>query len=109
MAGAGGQVTINLLTFPGISDAQAEVDALVAFVQEHRVHQVQLRSLNVDPHWLLAQIPHRTHGIGMRGFVKELTTRCAGLQLGNFTRPWPVPAIAGSIPPPLGEGRVGAA
>jgi molybdenum cofactor biosynthesis enzyme MoaA len=92
VAGAGGQVTINLLTFPGVSDAQPEIEALVAFVQQHRVHQIQLRSLNVDPHWLLEQIPHPTQGRGMRGFVKELTARCAGLQLGNFTRPWAVPA-----------------
>jgi pyruvate-formate lyase-activating enzyme len=92
VADAGGQVTINLLTFPGISDAQPEIDALVAFVQQHRVHQVQLRSLNVDPHWLLARIPHPTRGIGMRAFVKELTARCTSLQLGNFTRPWAVPA-----------------
>jgi pyruvate-formate lyase-activating enzyme len=92
VASAGGQVTINLLTFPGISDAQPEIDALVDFVREHRVHQVQLRSLNVDPHWLLERIPHPTRGIGMRRFVKELTTRCTGLQLGNFTRRWAVPA-----------------
>ena len=92
MADAGGQVTINLLTFPGISDAPAELSALVAFVQEHRVHQVQLRSLNVDPHWLLARIPHPTRGIGMRAFVRELAARCPGLQLGNFTRPQAVPA-----------------
>ncbi len=105
MAAAGGQVTINLLTFPGISDARAEIDALVAFVNEHRVHQVQLRSLNVDPHWLLAQIPHPTRGIGMRAFVKELTSRCAGLQLGNFTRPWAVNSKAGrEFPSPVGAG-----
>ena len=92
VAEAGGQVTINLLTFPGISDAPAELNALVAFVRRHRVHQVQLRSLNVDPHWLLGQIPDPTKGIGMRAFVRELTARCPGLQLGNFTRPWPVRA-----------------
>jgi len=90
VADAGGQVTINLLTFPGISDAAPEIDALAAFVRQHRVHQVQLRSLNVDPHWLLERIPRPTRGIGMRQFVKALTSRCADLQLGNFTRPWPV-------------------
>jgi molybdenum cofactor biosynthesis enzyme MoaA len=90
VADAGGQVTINLLTFPGISDAEPEIAALVAFVREHRVHQVQLRSLNVDPHWLLERIPRATGGIGMRQFVKALNSRCTGLQLGNFTRPWPV-------------------
>jgi pyruvate-formate lyase-activating enzyme len=90
VAAAGGQVTINLLTFPGISDAQPEIEALVAFVREHRVHQVQLRSLNVDPHWLLARIPKKTKGIGMRAFVAELKARCPSLRLGNFTRSWPV-------------------
>jgi wyosine [tRNA(Phe)-imidazoG37] synthetase (radical SAM superfamily) len=88
-----GQVTINLLTFPGISDSRPELEALVAFVHRHGVHQVQLRSLNVDPHWLLARIPEETRGIGMRAFVKELAARCPGLQLGNFTRPWAMPAL----------------
>jgi hypothetical protein len=90
VASAGGQVTINLLTFPGISDAPDEADALVDFVHRHRVHQVQLRSLNVDPQWLLRQVPERTQGIGMRGFVEALQARCPQLQLGNFTRPWPL-------------------
>jgi pyruvate-formate lyase-activating enzyme len=92
VASAGGQVTINLLTFPGISDAPAEIEALVAFVRDHGVHQVQLRSLNVDPHWLLARIPQPTRAIGMRAFVRELTSRCPGLHLGNFTRPRAVAA-----------------
>ena len=86
---AGGQVTINLLTFPGISDDPSEIDALAGFIQRHGVHQVQLRSLNVDPHWLLARIPTPTSGIGMRAFVAELRARCPGLRLGNFTRSWP--------------------
>ena len=90
VAAAGGPVTINHLTCPGISDAPPEIDALVDFVHRHGVHQVQLRSLNVDPQWLLSRIPERTRGIGMRRFVRELQERCPGLHLGNFTRPWPV-------------------
>lgn len=89
MSEGGGQVTINLLTFPGITDAPAEIEALVAFTERYGVNQVQLRSLNVDPLWLLERIPARTTGIGMRRFVEELRRRCPQLQLGNFTRPWP--------------------
>jgi pyruvate-formate lyase-activating enzyme len=89
---AGAQVTINLLTFPGITDAPDEVDRLVAFIRAHGVHQVQLRSLNVDPGWLLARMPRRTQGIGMVRFVREMADRCPGLRLGNFTRPWRVQA-----------------
>jgi len=97
VAAAGGQVTINLLTFPGISDARPEIDALVDFIDRHEVHQVQLRSLNVDPHWLLARIPQETRGIGMRAFVKELAARCPRVRLGNFTRAWPVAANSGRL------------
>ena len=86
---AGGQVTINLLTFPGVTDVPEEIDRLVSFVERHGVHQLQLRSLNVDPHWLLDQLPRRAAGIGMPEFVGTLRTRCPELRLGNFTRPWP--------------------
>jgi pyruvate-formate lyase-activating enzyme len=91
---AGGQVTVNLLTFPGISDRPAEIEALVGFVRDHGVQQVQLRSLNVDPLWLLRRIPARSPGIGMRAFVRELRQRCPELRLGNFTRPWAQPSRA---------------
>jgi pyruvate-formate lyase-activating enzyme len=87
------QVTINLLTFPGISDSQEEIDSLVEFVEAYGVHQVQLRSLNVDPLWLLRQIPRGTPGIGMEPFVQQLRRRTPSLRLGNFTRPWPAPLI----------------
>ena len=85
---SGGQVTVNLLTFPGITDAAPEIDLLVDFIHRHAVQQVQLRSLNVDPHWLLDRIPSPSRGIGMREFVDVLQARCPDLQLGNFTRPW---------------------
>jgi len=94
---AGGQITINLLTFPGITDARTEIDALVTFIYRHGVHQVQLRSLNVDPQWLLARIPNPTRGIGMRSFVAELRARCPEVRLGNFTRSWPVPTLEPNV------------
>ena len=90
VSASGGQVTINLLTFPGISDAPAEIDSLVAFIERHRVNQVQLRSLNVDPLWLLERVPERSRGIGMGAMLEQLRRRCPELKLGNFTRPWPV-------------------
>jgi molybdenum cofactor biosynthesis enzyme MoaA len=90
VSAAGGQVTVNLLTFPGVTDVPDEIDRLVEFVERHGVHQVQLRSLNVDPHWLLERLSRRAGGIGMPEFVTALKTRCPNLRLGNFTRPWPL-------------------
>ena len=90
VAAAGGQVTVNLLTFPGVTDVPEEIDRLVEFVERHGVHQVQLRSLNVDPQWLLDRLPKRLPGMGMTQFVSALKTRCPNLRLGNFTRQWPM-------------------
>lgn len=96
LAEAGAQLTINLLTFPGVTDLPDELDALVAFVERFGVHQIQLRSLNVDPLWLLRRLPSLPPGTGMRAFVQALSRRCPGLRLGNFTRPWPVRAALAS-------------
>ncbi|TMD12279.1 MAG: radical SAM protein [Chloroflexi bacterium] len=85
---AGAQLTVNLLTFPGVTDAPDEIARLQAFIAAHGVHQVQLRTLNVDPLWLLGRLPEPTAGIGMRRFVEELRSITPGLKLGNFTRPW---------------------
>ena len=88
VAAAGGQVTVNLLTFPGITDVPEEIDRLVEFVDRHGVDQIQLRSLNVDPHWLLGRLPRRGPAMGFDEFLAALKTRCPNLRLGNFTRPW---------------------
>jgi hypothetical protein len=85
------------LTFPGVSDLSDELEALVGFVDRFHVHQVQLRTLNVDPLWLLRRLPQLPPGMGMRAFTRALAERCPGLRLGNFTRPWQVtgaPALA---------------
>ncbi|MBV8194542.1 MAG: radical SAM protein, partial [Candidatus Dormibacteraeota bacterium] len=43
---AGGQVCLNLLTVPGLTDAPVELERTAAGCREMRVHQIQWRSLN---------------------------------------------------------------
>jgi wyosine [tRNA(Phe)-imidazoG37] synthetase (radical SAM superfamily) len=83
----GCQVALNLLTFPGVSDDAGEIAALEAAIERHGIDQIQTRSLNLDPLWLLDQLPHRTRGIGMEAMLDGLRTRFAGLRVGNFTLP----------------------
>lgn len=42
-------VSINLLVLPGVSDREEEVEALLEFIAETNVNQVQFRNLNIDP------------------------------------------------------------
>ena len=97
---AGGQVCLNLLTVPGLTDAPEELERTVRACRDMGVHQVQWRSLNVDHDWLLAVLPETMgEGIGMRAAVGRLRAALPGLRHGNFTRPWPLPeAVPASQP-----------
>ena len=85
---AGKRVTLNLLTFPGVTDDPAEIEALEAAISRHGIDQVQTRSLNIDPLWLLRRLPRHTAGTGMERLVHRLS---AAASVGNFT----LPATAG--------------
>lgn len=83
----GAQLTINLLTFPGISDSPEEAAGTVRRLLELEVGQLQLRSLNVDPLWLLDRVPELPPGIGIGRLVDLIRSSVPRLALGNFTRP----------------------
>ena len=83
----GCQVAINLLTFPGVTDDPAEVAALEEAIRRHGIDQVQTRSLNIDPLWLMGRLPRRTRGIGLEAMFDRLKRDCPGLRIGNFTLP----------------------
>ena len=91
MAEAGGQVCLNLLTFPGLTDAPAELDATVAACVAMGVEQIQWRSLNVDHDWLIEVLSRAGHaldrGIGMSHAHQAARERLPGVEHGNFTRP----------------------
>ncbi|MEA2682767.1 MAG: hypothetical protein QOK05_1095 [Chloroflexota bacterium] len=84
----GKRIALNLLTFPGVTDDAAEVAALEAAISRHGIDQVQTRSLNIDPLWLLRRLPRRTLGTGMEQLVHRLEAMAT---VGNFT----LPATAG--------------
>ncbi len=83
----GGQVCLNLLTFPGVTDVADEVEATVAACRTMGVDQVQWRSLNVDHDWLLGVLPALPAGVGMRAAYDALRERLPAVAHGNFTRP----------------------
>ena len=93
MRDAGGQVCLNLLTFPGISDAPGELERTAAACDAMGVHQIQWRSLNVDHDWLIELVRRRGalrgDGIALAAAHASLRARLPRLEHGNFTRPWP--------------------
>jgi len=60
-------VSLNLLVMPGVSDREEEVAALLLFIRETGVNQVQFRNLNIDPDLYLGLLPQATGRVlGMR-------------------------------------------
>jgi pyruvate-formate lyase-activating enzyme len=80
---------LNLLTFPGVTDRAGEVDALCALVSSAGVHQVQVRSLAIDPDQY-AGVARGRGGAGPQLGIAELIRRLKrarkGLLIGNFAR-----------------------
>jgi pyruvate-formate lyase-activating enzyme len=87
VAERGGQVCLNLLSFPGVTDAEAEIEATVQACRTMGVGQVQWRSLNVDHDWLLEVLPQLPAGVGMRTAYHRVRSLLPGVEHGNFTRP----------------------
>jgi pyruvate-formate lyase-activating enzyme len=80
---------LNLLTFPGVTDQEGEADKLCELVSRARVHQVQSRSLAIDPDQYIALAAKHSAGgarIGIAGVIARLKRARRGLVIGNFAR-----------------------
>lgn len=80
---AGLRLSLNLLTHPGVTDDEEEVDAMEALLAQMRVDMIQTRTLNIDPEWYFATVGRPERPIGMRRALAAI--RGAGVAVGNFT------------------------
>jgi pyruvate-formate lyase-activating enzyme len=85
----GAYLALNLLTFPGVTDREGEVEKLCRLVAEVGVDQVQTRPLAIDPDVYMALARDRGAGgrpLGVRALVEALQRARPGLVVGNFAR-----------------------
>jgi pyruvate-formate lyase-activating enzyme len=86
--------SINYLVFPGVTDREEEVEAMVEFLQRTGVRLVQMRNLNIDPEYYLAQIPEqRGELLGMRRVMEIFKEEVPGLEIGSYTHVPPTPRV----------------
>ncbi len=80
-------VMINYLIFPGVTDQQAELDALCSLIDDTRPDLVHFKNLNIDPLLYLEEmnVPPAP-GIGMRGVKEALSRTFPYLQFGYYNR-----------------------
>jgi hypothetical protein len=84
--GLGLFVSLNLLYFPGLTDCEAEWDALSALVAETKLDFIQLRNLNLDPELYLGLMQGVDFGpcMGLANFLKRLKKTNPWLGFGYF-------------------------
>lgn len=91
-------VSLNLLFFPGITDTEAELEALARLVGENGVSMIEWRNLNIDPEWYWELMTGGKAGedgaaaagggsMGLAAFMKRLRGLCPWLRYGYFN-PW---------------------
>lgn len=82
--------SLNLLTFPGVTDREEEVEALLQFVEENQVKLIQIRNLNIDPDvYLKAVPPAKGEVLGITQFLEIIKAELPEVQIGNYSKPKP--------------------
>ena len=78
--------SINYLVFPGVTDTEAELDAMIDFVGEADLDLIQMRNLNIDPELYRSILPEGSvrEGMGIEEFMRRLSESFPHLQYGYF-------------------------
>jgi len=84
-------VSLNLLTMPGFTDREPQMEQLFAFLRKYPVGMIQIRNLNIDPDLLWAQMRQAQlapvgETVGIAGFLSELRKEFPRLIVGNYSR-----------------------
>lgn len=78
---------LNLLSFPGLNDSEEEILALLDFVKENGVKEIQFRNLNIDPDYYMEKVEPGGQALGMAALKEILEKEVPGLKTGNYSKP----------------------
>jgi molybdenum cofactor biosynthesis enzyme MoaA len=78
--------SINLLTYPGITDCPSEVEELIGFFRRSEVQVVQMRTLNMDRELLQEKVGFPAErGVGIQAAMERFVDEVPGLALASHT------------------------
>ena len=78
--------SINYLIFPGVTDREEELEAMIEFARRTKLKLIQLRNLNIDPESYLGIIP-KAQGelLGMKQAIEILEAELPDVKIGSYT------------------------
>lgn len=83
--------SINYLIFPGVTDREEEVEAMVEFARRTNLRLIQMRNLNIDPESYLELIPKAQGEIlGMKQMIEIFQAELPDVVIGSYTHVPPV-------------------
>ncbi len=80
--------TINYLVFPGVTDREEELEALLDLTRETGLDMIQMRNLSIDPELYLKTVPPaQGKCIGIRVVLQTIRREFPQVEIGYFNRP----------------------
>ncbi|WP_219834905.1 radical SAM protein [Paenibacillus sp. R14(2021)] len=84
--------SINYLIFPGVTDREEEIEAMLGFVKRTGLKLIQMRNLNIDPESYLELIPKAKGEIyGMKQMLEIFADELPDVVIGSYTHVPPAP------------------
>lgn len=84
--------SINYLVFPGVTDREEEVEAMVEFARRSKLRLIQMRNLNIDPESYLELIPKAKGDLlGMKQTIEIFQQELPDVVIGSYTHVPPAP------------------
>lgn len=85
-------ISVNYLTFPGVSDDRSEIKALEALISKYKPQMIQWRNLNIDPDWYMNTVKQvypqkRTKPIGIETLILQMRNKFPTIRHGYFNPP----------------------
>jgi wyosine [tRNA(Phe)-imidazoG37] synthetase (radical SAM superfamily) len=84
-----GWSSINYFVFPGITDSEAEYEALRTLIKDTSLSMIQWRNFNIDPDWYMGKIGYHEAGdiLGVSQLMDLLREEFPLLKFGYFNPP----------------------
>ncbi len=85
----GGWSSINYFTFPGMTDSEAEYEALRELIKTTGLSMIQWRNFNIDPDWYLGKMGITETGecMGIRQMMELIQEEFPDLKYGYYNPP----------------------
>jgi len=86
--------SINYLIFPGVTDREEEMEAMIDFCKRTKLKLIQMRNLNIDPESYLNLIPKAKGEIyGMKQMLQIFREELPDVMIGSYTHVPPAPFV----------------